>query len=499
MVLPLLAFWLYSLSSNKAGSCDLDVIVIGAGVSGLGAAQELLYQGCRVTVLEARDRTGGRIYTKSQGDYVVDVGASWIHGIGPGAGDLKRWDGKKNPIYSIAKKYGIETVPTWENDEEAELSFYWYKSPGTSFDENKVYTLIEEIEAYLEEHRESASDSDSIADVLKDFNYGSTAEDELIYKFTLNLIYGQEYADETSELSAQYFDDNYNFNGAEHIFPGGYKQIIDILSDNVSILFNKVVQTINYSGDQVTVEISDGESYTADKVIVTVPLGVLQSDSIAFVPELSQDKTDAINRLGMGLMDKLWLEFEEAFWTDDKNIDWICFISDTPGSWVEALNVDKYLGAPLLIMFNIGDVARKYSTFSDEELLEEAMSTIRKWYPDAPDYVRYTRSNWSKDPYARGAYSYMKAGATPDDCELYREFDSTSQKVFFAGEGTYCSMMGAVHAAYISGVDAANYAIYGHDYNEDSFEDRYEQDDEDEDEAGQYLYLFILPFILIII
>jgi monoamine oxidase len=495
MVLPLLAFLLYTFSDNKADSCDLDVIVIGAGVSGLGAAQELLYQGCRVIVLEARDRTGGRIYSKSQGDYVVDVGASWIHGIGPGAGDLERWDGKKNPIYAIAKKYGVETVPTWQDDDEAELSFYWYKSPSTSFDENKVYNLIEKIEAYLEENRISASVSDSIADVLKDFNYGSTTEDELIYKFTLNLLYGQEYADETSELSAQYFDDVYNFNGAEHVFPGGYKQIIDILSENVNILFNQVVQTINYSGDQVTVKTSDGESYTADKVIVTVPLGVLQAGSIAFVPELSEEKTDAINRLGMGVMDKLWLEFEEAFWTDDEDTDWICFISDSPGSWVEALNADKYLGAPLLIMFNIGDAAKKYSTFSDDELLAEAMITIRKWYPDAPDYVRYTRSNWSKDPYARGSYSYMKAGATPDDCESYREFDSTDQKVFFAGEGTYCSMMGAVHAAYISGVDAANYAIDGHDYNEDSFEDRYEE----EDESGHYLGLFLFSFILIII
>jgi monoamine oxidase len=104
----------------------------------------------------------------------------------------------------------------------------------------------------------------------------------------------------------------------------------------------------------VSVTTADGSKYTADTVLVTVPLGVLQANKIAFTPALSQTKTDAIKRLGMGLMDKLWLEFPTAFWTNDLNSDWISYVSDTPGQWVESLNVYKYTKKPVLLMFNIG-------------------------------------------------------------------------------------------------------------------------------------------------
>jgi monoamine oxidase len=81
---------------------------------------------------------------------------------------------------------------------------------------------------------------------------------------------------------------------------------------------------------------------------------VLQSNSIKFTPVLARTKTDAINRLGMGVMDKLWLEFPTAFWTNDLTNDWITYVSDTPGQWALALNAYKYINKPVLLMFNIG-------------------------------------------------------------------------------------------------------------------------------------------------
>jgi monoamine oxidase len=297
-------------------------------------------------------------------------------------------------------------------------------------------------------------------------------------------VFGQEYAAETRDIGAKYVEEVINFNGAEHIFPGGYKQIIEVLAKDVNIQYSQVVNYIDYSGTGVSVRTKSGKVYEGDKVIVTVPLALLQSGAITFNPVLSSSKTSAINRIGVGLMDKLWLEFDEAFWKDDEETDWICFVSDKPGVWVETLNVDKYLNIPLLIMFNIGDVAEEYSELSDEDYLATAMATIRKWYPDAPDYIRYSRSNWSKDEFALGSYSYIKAGASFSDCDYYTEFDSTDGKVFFAGEATMCDMMGAAHAAYISGVDAANFAVKGHDYDQKTFEDRYSREYESSDSEG---------------
>ena len=468
---------LCSLQLNSAKECDLNVLVIGAGAAGLGAAQELLYKGCNVTVIEAQERKGGRVYTTTLGDNKVDLGASWIHGIGPGAGSLSRWDGINNPIYNIAKISGIKTVATWKDEDDAEESFYWYKSPNSALDAEVVYDLTDEIEDWVDEEQDSASASDSLEDLMDGFDYGSTADDKLIFDFAMNYLYCQDYAADTDELSARYFDNNEQFDGSELIFPLGYSQIIDVLSKDVKIIYEKVVNKIEYSNGKVDVSTKDGSSYTADKVIVTVPLGVLQSGSITFSPSLSQSKTQAINRLGFGLMDKLWLEFDEAFWTSDKNMDWINYVSDNPGVFVQTLNVNKYLKKPLLIMFNVGEVAREYSELTDQEVLTNAMSVIRKWYPNAPEYVRYARSNWSKDEFAQGSYSYIKVGGSPSDCEAYTEFESTGGLVFFAGEATTCDLIGTVHGAYVSGVDAANFAIYGSSYKQDGFEDRYYQEE----------------------
>lgn len=91
---------------------------------------------------------------------------------------------------------------------------------------------------------------------------------------------------------------------------------------------------------------------------------------------------------------------------------------------------------------------------SDNDVLAAAMLVIKKWYPSAPDYISYKRSNWGSEPYSTGAYSFVKAGATPDDCELY--YENIDEKIYFAGEATTCELIGTVHGALITGEKAAN-------------------------------------------
>lgn len=83
------------------------------------------------------------------------------------------------------------------------------------------------------------------------------------------------------------------------------------------------------------------------------------------------------------------------------------------------------------------------------------MTAIKKWYPNAPAQINYKRSSWGSDPYALGSYPFVKAGATTDDCKAYQESESTGNKIYFAGDGTTCNMIGTVHGAYITGVKAA--------------------------------------------
>ena len=88
-------------------------------------------------------------------------------------------------------------------------------------------------------------------------------------------MYSQNYAAEPRELSLKHFDDNDQFNGPEHIFQAGYSQIIDALANGVDVVLNTPVQSIDYTGESVVVTATTGQTFEADKVIVTVPLGVL--------------------------------------------------------------------------------------------------------------------------------------------------------------------------------------------------------------------------------
>ena len=123
---------------------DCSVIIIGAGISGLAAARELKSKGIAVRILESRDRKGGRILseTMTESGIITDLGASWIHGIGPGAGDLEEWQDKCNPIYSIARENEILTKVTSIYEADMIETSYWWKSTPVTYEVDKLEKLI---------------------------------------------------------------------------------------------------------------------------------------------------------------------------------------------------------------------------------------------------------------------------------------------------------------------------------------------------------------------
>lgn len=123
----------------------------------MGAAKELKTQGCNVTVLEARNRTGGRINTDTMGTNKVDMGASWIHGIGPGLGDDPKWKDKNNPIYTIAQDSKIATYQTWADQDKVEENIYWWKGAAVPFDQDKVSSLSPKIRSWVKEKKDTAT------------------------------------------------------------------------------------------------------------------------------------------------------------------------------------------------------------------------------------------------------------------------------------------------------------------------------------------------------
>lgn len=294
------------------------VAIVGAGMAGLRAAQVLAGRGMRCTILEARNRIGGRIWTSRALGPPIDLGASWIHGT------------SGNPLTRLARQAGAETAVTdfeaYRLYNRAGRSLRWGETPGSFRDVVEV------------EH-----------------------------------LYGADLAD----LSDDAIEEGEDFGGPEVIFPAGYDQLFAVLGSTCEMRPASPVTGIAYDDGGVALTVSGG-TVTADAALVTVPLGVLKAGSIAFAPALPARKREAIARLGMGLLNKVCLRFDRIFW--DREAVWIGYVGPERGRFAAWLNMAPFLGQPVLVAFNSGRAAAAIEVMSDEAILAEAMSALRAMY-----------------------------------------------------------------------------------------------------------------------
>jgi len=173
---------------------------------------------------------------------------------------------------------------------------------------------------------------------------------------------------------------------------------------------------------------------------------------VEFYPSLPADKQQAIDRIGMGAMNKLYLLFDEMFWDDTTLLNYVS--PDGSPMW-EFFNLNG-LGKPILLGFTAGDHSRQLEQLSDDEIIADAMNVIQKMYgDDTLEPVDYVRTKWSSDPFSKGAYSYTGVGGTESDYAALAA--PVMNRVFFAGEATYIDYTATVNGAYLSGLrEAAN-------------------------------------------
>eukprot|EP00347_Sterkiella_histriomuscorum_P023559 403334176 len=434
-----------------------DVLIIGAGAAGLAAGQYLKKAGINYMVLEARDRIGGRVHAIPFGkdQKLIDLGGQWIHGLGPGAEDIKEWDGKYNPVYQIAMDNKVETVKCWLMEERIQKTFWW-KGGEVPHD---VWGLLEEVKDYLEEHSENADINESVVSFLsRKFNYESDSDLQKVYEWVLSYWFSQDYGADPNKFSARYQETDPIFNGTEDVIPESMAKILSILAEGQNIKLNQQIAEIDYQGAQIKVTTKEDTVYTTKQVIVCVPLPILKAEDIKFVPSLPEIKQKSIKALGVSQMDKLILEFEEVFW--DTDVDWFNHISEIPGDWAQTLNIYKYMKRPILMMFNGEPNTHNFENMSDEEVYECGMKVIRNMFPNATEPISYVRTNWNKEQFSKGTFTYIAAGSSPDDCwEIAKPVDN---KLFFAGEYAYPHFIGTVNSAMISGEISAKAVVDHH-------------------------------------
>ena len=412
------------------------IVIVGAGIAALAAADELRIRGFDdIVLLEARDRVGGRIWTSSIGDGIpVELGATWIHGI------------RGNPVHEIAESNSIRTAPS-------------------DYDNSVLYDRdgqeIGPVDAELWRDYMILADElpeESLLDVFEKFASinGLGDDDRRLWLHSLSSMFSHEFGADISELSIMSYDGPSTLRGGDVVFPGGYSQIVDVLSAGRDIRLNHAVTEIDHAGSEAVITTASGETFDADRVVVTVPLGVLKAGALSFTPALPPRMQEAIDSLDMGILNRTCLLFDDAFW--DRDVEWIGYAGEHPGQWSETLNLYPYLRRPVLAMFNPGSYGAEIEEHSDQELVAGAVETLEAVFGDVPEPVDAVSTRWGSDRWTRGSYSYLPVGVS---FETYREMARpVGERLFFAGEATHSRFPSTVHGALLSGRRAAR-QIYG--------------------------------------
>ncbi len=431
-------------------SFDCDVAIVGAGVAGLAAFAELDRAGVRTLCIEARDRIGGRVRTEHDPlcALPIELGAEFIHGRPPEILEIAR--AAALPIYDCA-------------DASVHIRDGQIRQPGDAWE--PVGEVMEEMQ-----------------------NAARTGPDEPFSQFLERLPHDRE----AKELSTSFVE---GFNAARKEivgiaslakdaraadsiegdrsfrFSSGYDAVPRYLSQTITNLssklrFNTVLKSVEWRPGSVTLRCVSGLTgaarvLTAKRAIVTVPLGVLQarpgdSGAIDWNP-MPEEILSAASSLSFGQVVRVILRFRESFWEENSAFtDTGFFLSNEPQfpTWWTPLAVR----APVITGWSAGPHADTLLDQSRQSVIANAVRSLARVLAVSPELVGDLLENayyhdWHADPYSRGAYSYVPAGALAARETLAQPVATT---LYFAGEATELDGHSAtVHGAIASGRRAA--------------------------------------------
>ncbi len=416
------------------------LIVVGAGVAGLTAADAARNAGADVVVLEARQRTGGRIRTEPLGPGSTDLGASWVHApLG-------------NPVAEALAAAGIGTrndgaycsrMAVWRDG--------WVEAP-----EATTFTAAVEADWDPAEALAALDGSDRYVDGVEWYLEDRELEGSLgeLARFGLLWMNGALVIAGPPERISLAGAAEYGEGSGGNLVPaGGYRALVERLAAGLDVRLGGPVLRIEHGDGGVIVHSGD-EAFVADRTVVTVPLGVLKAGQIAFDPPLGAEHAAALERLEMATLEKIALRFGERFWPEE--VWQITHVSEerTVPVW---LDFTRHVGAPTLMAFYNPAITPALADRSAEQRVKRALECLRAMFGRVPDPEEALASDWTRDPWSHGAYSYIPIGASADD--MRRLANPVSNRLSLAGEATVPEHYGTVQAAFTSGLRAAAWAL----------------------------------------
>lgn len=429
---------------------DTDVLILGAGISGIAAAQTLHKAGIDdFIILEGAGQIGGRVKGVKFHGTTIELGANWIQGL------------KHNPLASLAEKYGLRG--------KIEVGSYIVRNEtGANTSTEGHLKKFNEARAVMEkmrdERRKKNEEDFSWRVGLRLAGWTPRSPEEVVTE------YGQ--ADFEYGVPPKYISTRTHMKTHCSIHSPLGKQMFvtdqrgfvfliekiaeDFLQKNDSRLkLNSKVKSIIYDDKKVTVLTDNGHNITAKRALITFSIGVLKSGRVKFIPDLPPWKLQVIFQLNMILYTKIFLKFPYTFWDDEEYIYLAFKHRGYYAAW-QNLQADSRLpkGTNILLLTVTQEEAERLEYQSLNRTKKEIMSVLRKIYGnDIPDVMGIYTSQWGKDELFRGCWANVPIGMSSQD---YKMLQKNVQTVYFSGEATHELYNGYLHGGYLTGIDRAN-------------------------------------------
>ncbi len=411
-----------------------DVIVIGAGMAGVTAARDLGAVGLRVTVVEGRDRVGGRIHSiRDFCDAPVEGGAEFVH-----TGDAEIWPEIR------AAALAVRPCPLARNSMfnlgGRTLWLPWILlQPGVW----PAFPILRQI-------RHIGSQDMSARQFIERHRFRGQARIMAEMTLTAHLPGSVDQVGVRGLLEDRVLQLE---TGSYHRVADGYDRLPNYLGANLDLQLGFAVETVRWAPDGVCVVASDGRELSARAAISTLPFGVLKSGAVRFLPELPERKRSTFAHLEMGPVLKLLLHFKEPFWPP-----WLTNLGC--GTGPVTLYWPVFYGTKgmpaVLTAYCTGPRAAHLSQLGEEEATDVVLADLRRLFPKADPQgmlVARRRIDWATDPFACGGYTFLRPGGTGARMRLAA---ADTGALFWAGAATATpTIADTVQAAYLSGRRAA--------------------------------------------